>query len=35
MPHIAIMGDRDSIYGFAALGVHTYDTERQDVSALF
>ncbi len=35
MPHIAVMGDRDSIYGFAALGFHTYDTENQDVSALF
>ena len=35
MPHIAVMGDRDSVYGFAALGFHAYDTETEDVSALF
>ena len=27
MSEIAVMGDRDSIYGFAALGMSVYPTE--------
>ncbi|MDF2544032.1 MAG: hypothetical protein K0S47_3750 [Herbinix sp.] len=33
MYKIAVLGDRDSIYGFAALGLDTYPVESKDEAA--
>ncbi|MBQ0084557.1 MAG: V-type ATP synthase subunit F [Clostridiales bacterium] len=34
MYKIAVLGDRESIYGYAALGLSVFETDRENVGAL-